>query len=243
MRSNSIINLCGGVVGWSTSRSGRGGARLAGCVDVVPWGEPGVLASGRPSRLGRVGFGAWAGQAALGRMCRRSRRTRAGVSLSGETGLSHGRRRSAASGAFDRSDGPGQPYPLGHDDAMKRDAAGNAVVEAGWQAVRDDGRVRPELLEAAYAEPRLRQLFPWTGMGELHFSRCTGQRWTWDILYIQPASDGTYWVSGPLRSETVGPAATAQDAIAMVVQHLPAGCGPAFVGTPEELAAHEATTQ
>ncbi|MEU7011870.1 DUF6193 family natural product biosynthesis protein [Streptomyces sp. NPDC046332] len=126
---------------------------------------------------------------------------------------------------------------------MNRDAAGNAVVEAGWQAVRDDGRVRPALLEAAYAEPRLRQLFPWTGMGELHFSRCTEQRWTWDIPYIQLAGDGTYWVSGPLRSETVGPAATAQDAIAMVVQHLPAGCGPAFVGTPEELAAQEATTQ
>ncbi|MHA4773154.1 hypothetical protein L1085_001485 [Streptomyces sp. MSC1_001] len=29
----------------------------------------------------------------------------------------------------------------------------------------------------------------------------------------------------------------------MVVQHLPAGCGPAFVGTPEELAADVATTQ
>jgi len=29
----------------------------------------------------------------------------------------------------------------------------------------------------------------------------------------------------------------------MVVQRLPAGCGPAFLGTPEELAAHEATTK
>jgi hypothetical protein len=27
----------------------------------------------------------------------------------------------------------------------------------------------------------------------------------WDIPYIQPAADGTCWVSGPLRSETVGP--------------------------------------
>lgn len=82
-----------------------------------------------------------------------------------------------------------------------------------------------------------------TGMGELHFSRCTGQRWTWDIPYIQPAAGETYWVSGPLRTQTVGPALTAQDAIAMVVQRLPAGCGPAFPGTPEELAAHEAATQ
>ncbi|MFJ8096557.1 DUF6193 family natural product biosynthesis protein [Streptomyces griseofuscus] len=133
--------------------------------------------------------------------------------------------------------------PLVHDGDVNRGAAREAVVEAGWQAVRDDGRVRVELSEAAYAEPRLRQLFPWTGMGELHFSRCTERRWTWDIPYIQPAAGGTYWVSGPLRSQTVGPATTAQEAIAMVVERLPAGCGPAFLGTPEELAAHEATTK
>ncbi|MFI9311097.1 DUF6193 family natural product biosynthesis protein [Streptomyces triculaminicus] len=126
---------------------------------------------------------------------------------------------------------------------MKDQTTADAVVEAGWQRVRDDGRVRPELLEAAYTEPRLRQLFPWTGMGELHFSRCTERRWTWDILYIQPGAGGTYWVSGPSRNETLGPVATAQDAIAMVLQHLPAGCGPAFVGTPEELASHEAAMQ
>ncbi|MEU2779954.1 DUF6193 family natural product biosynthesis protein [Streptomyces sp. NPDC007162] len=52
-----------------------------------------------------------------------------------------------------------------------------------------------------------------------------------------------YWVSGPLRNQTVGPAATAQEAVAMVVQRLPACCGPAFLGTPEELAAHEATVK
>ncbi|WP_245388264.1 DUF6193 family natural product biosynthesis protein [Streptomyces iranensis] len=70
-----------------------------------------------------------------------------------------------------------------------------------------------------------------------------GLRQTWGILYIQPAVGDTYWVSGPLRSRTVGPAATAQEAIAMVVQRLPADCGPAFLGNPEELAAHEATAE
>ncbi|MEV6425728.1 DUF6193 family natural product biosynthesis protein [Streptomyces sp. NPDC051662] len=81
---------------------------------------------------------------------------------------------------------------------MNSDSSDNASVETGWQAVRNDGRVRTELLEAAYAEPCLRQLFPWTGMGELHFSRCTAWRWTWDIPCIQPAAEGTYWVSGTL---------------------------------------------
>ncbi|MFI1396903.1 DUF6193 family natural product biosynthesis protein [Streptomyces sp. NPDC020681] len=61
--------------------------------------------------------------------------------------------------------------------------------------------------------------------------------------YIQPAAEGASWVSGPFRTETVGPAATAQDAIAMVIERLPAGCGPAFVGTLDELAAHETTMQ
>ncbi|MBC9714231.1 hypothetical protein H9Y04_16845 [Streptomyces sp. TRM66268-LWL] len=92
-------------------------------------------------------------------------------------------------------------------------------------------------METAYAEPRLRQLFPWTGMGELHFSRCTEWPWTWDIPYIQPAAEGTYWVSGPLRSETVGPAATAQEAVAMVAGLLPPGCGPAYANTRDELEA------
>ncbi|MEU8872166.1 DUF6193 family natural product biosynthesis protein [Streptomyces javensis] len=58
-------------------------------------------------------------------------------------------------------------------------------------------------------------------------------------VYIQPAAGDTYRVSGPLRSQTVGPAATAQEAIAMVVRRLPAGCGPAFLGNPEELAAQK----
>jgi hypothetical protein len=127
--------------------------------------------------------------------------------------------------------------------AMDEELSTDAAVEAGWQAVRDDGRVRTELLEAAYAEPRLRQLFPWTGMGELHFSRCTEHRWTWDIPYVQPATGGAYWVAGPDRTQSVGPAATAQEAIAMVVERLPPGSGPAFVGTSEELAAHEANSR
>ncbi|MFF3484348.1 DUF6193 family natural product biosynthesis protein [Streptomyces sp. NPDC002701] len=103
--------------------------------------------------------------------------------------------------------------------------------------------MRPELLELAYAEPSLRQLFPWTGMGELHFSRCTEQRWTWDIPYIQPAADGRYWVSGPLRSQTVGAAETAARAVALVVERLPTACRPALLGTPEELVTYEKATQ
>ncbi|WP_374214729.1 DUF6193 family natural product biosynthesis protein [Streptomyces sp. SKN60] len=87
--------------------------------------------------------------------------------------------------------------------------------------------MRPELLDLDYAEPSLRQLFPWT---------C-------DIPYIRPAADSGYWVSGPLRSQAVGPAETAAQAVAMVVERLPTGCGPTFLGTPDELVTHEKAAQ
>jgi hypothetical protein len=40
-------------------------------------------------------------------------------------------------------------------------------------------------------------------------------------------------------NQSIGPAATAEQAIAMILERLPPGCGAAFVGTPEELSAHE----
>ncbi|WP_433546826.1 DUF6193 family natural product biosynthesis protein [Streptomyces sp. CA-294286] len=118
-------------------------------------------------------------------------------------------------------------------------------VEAAWQALLRYDQVSAELVAAAYAEPRLRQLFPWTGMWELHFSRCTEFPWTWDVPYIGPRSAGAshagpFSVEGPSRSERVGEAATARQAVAMVVERLPADCGPAFVGTAHELAARDA---
>ncbi|MBT2456761.1 hypothetical protein J7E98_18770 [Streptomyces sp. ISL-86] len=105
-----------------------------------------------------------------------------------------------------------------------------------------------ELVAAAYAEPKLRQLFPWVGMWELHFSRSTEHRFTWDIPYIGPRSAGAdhtgpYYVEGPSRSDRVGEAATARRAVAMVVERLPAGCGPAFIGTGQELAERDGSGQ
>ncbi|MET9514695.1 DUF6193 family natural product biosynthesis protein [Streptomyces sp. NPDC002994] len=128
------------------------------------------------------------------------------------------------------------------------DQAAAAVVEAAWQELLGDDAdyVSADLVAAAYAEPRLRELFPWVGMGELHFSRCTEERWTWDVPYIRPMAGGRdhtgpgpYSVEGPSRIQTIhraGKAETAQRAVAMVVERLPEGCGPAFAGTPEEWA-------
>jgi hypothetical protein len=113
------------------------------------------------------------------------------------------------------------------------------IIDAEWQRVLSSDRVDNELARAAYAEPRLRQLFPWIGMWELHFSRCTEHPPTWDIPYIAPRRGGGFLVAGPSRSETVGMAATAEAAAAMVVQHLPPHCGRAFLGNRHELAEKE----
>ncbi|MFE2011402.1 DUF6193 family natural product biosynthesis protein [Streptomyces sp. NPDC059491] len=124
-------------------------------------------------------------------------------------------------------------------------------VDAAWQDVlatygepfpSDSPLVEPfaALARAAYAEPLLRRLHPWVGMWELHFSRCTERNYTWDIPYIGTSRGGRYYVEGPSRnSPRIAETDSARAAVAMVVDRLPARCGPAFVGTATELAAWE----
>ncbi|MFC9287050.1 DUF6193 family natural product biosynthesis protein [Streptomyces sp. NPDC057052] len=76
-----------------------------------------------------------------------------------------------------------------------------------------------ELVQVAHAEPKLHQLFPWTGMWELHFSRCTEFRPTWDIPYIGTLRSGCYYVEGPERSSPrIAETDSAQVAVAMVIE-------------------------
>ncbi|MGW7351707.1 DUF6193 family natural product biosynthesis protein [Streptomyces sp. NPDC054784] len=133
-----------------------------------------------------------------------------------------------------------------HDHGMTN------TVEAAWHKLLTTAGepLRPEesplaapfaeLTLVAHAEPRLRQLYPWTGMWELHFSRCTEIRHTWDIPYISTLREGRYYVEGPSRtSPRIAETDSAQAAVAMVVDRLPPQCGPAFIGNAEALAAYE----
>lgn len=122
---------------------------------------------------------------------------------------------------------------------MKIDGAFGNPTEAAWEKLLAADYVDGDLVRAAYAEPRLRQLFPWGGMWELHFSRCTEHPCTWDVPYIAPRKGGGFHAEGPSRSEYVGAADTAEAAVAMVADHLPPGCGPAIVGNRHDLAAEE----
>ncbi|MFF3277469.1 DUF6193 family natural product biosynthesis protein [Streptomyces chrestomyceticus] len=101
---------------------------------------------------------------------------------------------------------------------MTKDSSGADIVEAAWLELLGCDRVDAESVAAAYAEPQMRQLFPWAGMCELHFSRCTEFRWTWEVSYIRPAAgpdhSRAYYVAGPPRIQKIGTAATGQEAVA-----------------------------
>ncbi|MET8080672.1 DUF6193 family natural product biosynthesis protein [Streptomyces sp. NPDC005303] len=104
----------------------------------------------------------------------------------------------------------------------------------------DAGLIDKALVEAAYANPALRALFPLVSHGSLQFSRCTRFPWSQDLPMIFPLFGGRFRVRqlhGPQGSgqEQVGEADSAEDAVKLVASHLPAGCGPAVDGTPDVL--------
>lgn len=107
-------------------------------------------------------------------------------------------------------------------------------MEAAWQRLLHKEYMDTRLVGAAYAEPLLWQLHPSSSHQDLHFSRCTGD-WSWDVPFIMHLPGGRYLVAGPSRSQIVGEADTAEEAVALVVDRLPPGCGPAVVGGREEL--------
>ncbi|MFE3328098.1 DUF6193 family natural product biosynthesis protein [Streptomyces sp. NPDC059176] len=120
--------------------------------------------------------------------------------------------------------------------------APDAPVAAKWQVVRgmDANRIDKTLVEAAYANPALRALFPLVSHGSLQFSRCTRFPWSQDLPSIFPDGDRHFRVlrlherRGSGR-EQIGGTVTADGAVEIVASHLPAGCGPALDGTPEVL--------
>ncbi|MEV0371090.1 DUF6193 family natural product biosynthesis protein [Streptomyces sp. NPDC050636] len=116
------------------------------------------------------------------------------------------------------------------------------AVAIKWQRVRaaSDELIDHAMVEAAYANPRLRMLFPNISHGSLHFSRCIKFPWTNDVPSIYPRSGGGFRVvrmNEPVGSnhQLAGDADSAEDAAALVVAHLPPCCGPAIDGTADDL--------
>jgi hypothetical protein len=100
-------------------------------------------------------------------------------------------------------------------------------------------RSQQDLIEAAYAQPALRMLFPFKSYGALNFSRCTRHPYSYDLPVIDQLADHRFTIFWPPHSPYgtghIADAGTAAEAVAIVVAHLPTGCGPAIDGTAEDL--------
>ncbi|MFB7449870.1 DUF6193 family natural product biosynthesis protein [Streptomyces sp. NPDC056194] len=108
------------------------------------------------------------------------------------------------------------------------------VVEKTWRGILEGHpgarRGEPAVIAAAYAEPRLRALYPFPSHGALSFHRNTQFPWSNDLPYIVGDAQSCI-VYAPLRvGGMLGESLTPQEAAALVVVHLPDNCGPAFEG-------------
>jgi hypothetical protein len=110
-------------------------------------------------------------------------------------------------------------------------------IEMRWrQYLASLGERFPELtafVAAAAADPKLRQLFPYTSMSRFCFSRCTGYPFTLDTPHVVPLGRDEYEVISS-SGESLG-RGNAADAVVLAVAALPPNCGPAVPGTAEQL--------
>jgi len=110
-------------------------------------------------------------------------------------------------------------------------------VEMRWREYLDSmGERFPELaafVATAAAEPKLRQLFPYTSLNHFCFSRCTGYPFTHDTPSVVPLGNDEYEVRDS-SEEPIG-RGNAAHAVALAVGVLPPGCGPAVPGTAVQL--------
>jgi len=121
------------------------------------------------------------------------------------------------------------------------------AVEFQWEKLRErwarsaaknpDALSPLPLIEAAMQQPELRQLFPFTSLHTLHFSRTTGYPFTSDCPYAAPIGNGRYRVyrKGDEEMGQVLGEGGAHEAIAILVANLPPDCGPAIDGTADDL--------
>ncbi|NGO75192.1 hypothetical protein G6045_05765 [Streptomyces sp. YC504] len=129
------------------------------------------------------------------------------------------------------------PFLHSSERAEAHERGPAAVVELQWTAMRQQAAEAPgfpefgNLVEAAHAEPRLRQLYVFSSHWTLGFSSCTGFPFHLQVA-IAPSRNGSpYLVLKHPHGPCTGEAATAEEAVTLAVSQLPAGLGPAVTGT------------
>ncbi|MDQ1014689.1 DUF6193 family natural product biosynthesis protein [Streptomyces afghaniensis] len=86
------------------------------------------------------------------------------------------------------------------------------------------------LVEAAYAEPALRALYPFTSHWALRFSTTTRPGLTTVGPCLSAGGDGRYGVGRGFITADLGLFTTAREAVALAVRRLPTGLGPTALG-------------
>ncbi|MDX3451275.1 DUF6193 family natural product biosynthesis protein [Streptomyces sp. ME02-8801-2C] len=113
------------------------------------------------------------------------------------------------------------------------------AVAFKWQIVRNtpDRLIDHDIVEAAYANPLLRSLFPLISHGSLQFSRCTRDPWSYDVPSLVPQLGGGWRALRAHKGRDIPDhiAQTPEEAVAFVVAGLPDGCGPAVEGPADLL--------
>lgn len=112
------------------------------------------------------------------------------------------------------------------------------LTASEWQGMRKEAaeleyawrKAYQALIEAAYAEPALRALYPFTSHWALRFSSTTRPGLTIVGPSLSADSDGTFGVGRGFITQDLGRFDTAQEAVAAAVGHLPAGLGPVLSG-------------
>ncbi|WP_145911676.1 DUF6193 family natural product biosynthesis protein [Kitasatospora viridis] len=136
--------------------------------------------------------------------------------------------------------------PVLPDLAAARRRGPTHAVDAAWQALHlrwqwhhETHRARPfpallPLWEAAAAQPRLRRLYPFTSHYTLRFSSTTTFPWTPQAGLIEPLHNGRFTVRSCHPSAVVGEVGNAEDAVALLLDLLPADSDPVVTSGQED---------
>ncbi|MFH8656168.1 DUF6193 family natural product biosynthesis protein [Streptomyces afghaniensis] len=112
------------------------------------------------------------------------------------------------------------------------------LTESEWQGMLQEAseleyawqEAYQALIEAAYAEPALRALYPFTSHWALRFSTTTRPGLTFTGPCLTAGSDGMYGVGRGFVTPDLGLFTTAREAVALAVRRLPTGLGPVALG-------------
>lgn len=104
------------------------------------------------------------------------------------------------------------------------------IVAREWQRLLGYGgdAVDPAMVRAAYAQPRLRELYPGVSHGIMFFKQGDGLSGDPVGGYVYPQEDGRFWVRGPLGVGSLGEVDTLEEAFSLVVASLPQDSGSAI---------------